>query len=359
MCRLVDVRICRKPSWREESIVMPMRPENPVPPEDMPAAHHPQKPVLLVALVALVAFIVEAVVMLLIDLLPPMGPRSTAFLDGSLLVLFLSPPLFFLLYRPMKRQIIALTNARNRLQTEITERRLAEEALRQSEENLRSLSSHLLSNQEKERSHISRELHEELAQDLTAVSYRLQFIERRIEKDQVSLKDTCEQNLSLVRQIMDSVRRLSGELTPLETGHGGLATAIGELIRPLAENPGMKVTSRIDDLDRLIPRESQITVYRILQEAVANVENHARATRLSLVAQPRQGRVSIEVEDNGIGFDKEAVLKKSPSERGLGLATMEERVRMLGGSFAVRSQPGRGTELTFTIPCKGQPVAPV
>lgn len=325
--------------------------------EEIPAAHKPQSPILLVILIALTAFVAEAVVMILIDRLAPVQPWTKALVDGAMLVLLLAPPLYFFLYRPMRHQILELTRARNLLQTEITERKLAEKALRQSERDLRFLSSRLLSNQEKERSRISRELHEELAQDLTAVSYRLQFIEQRIEKDQDSLKDKCEQNLSLVRQIMDSVRKLSGELSPIETGHGSLAAAVGELLRPLAGNRDMEVSSRIDELDRLVPRETEITLYRILQEAVANVENHARATRLSIIAEKQNGRLSIAVEDNGVGFDAEAVRRKSPSERGLGLATMEERVRMLGGSLAVRSQRGQGTKLTFSIPCNGWPVA--
>jgi signal transduction histidine kinase len=311
---------------------------------------NPQEPLLVVVLMAVTIFIVEAAVMLVIALLPRFEAWTVAFFDSFLLILFLTPLLYFCIYKPMRFQINALIHARNQLQSEVTERQLVEEALRQSEERLRFLSSQLLSGQEKERVLLSRELHEELAQDLAALNFRLRFIEQIIEKDPASLKSECEQNLELVRQIIGSVRRLSGKLDPIELEHGSLDLALSGLIDRLAQDSGMAVTSHIIELDPLLPQETQIAIYRIVQEAIANVEKHAGAKRLSVVEEQESDHISVTVEDDGQGFDPEVVLLKPPAERGLGLAIMEERIRMLGGSLTIRSQADQGTRISFTIP---------
>jgi len=309
-----------------------------------------QTPVLLVVLIAVTIFVVEALVMFFLSVLPPFDARIQALVDALLLIFLLTPALYFLMYRPMSYQINELIYTHNQLQSEIVERKLAEEALRQSERTLRFFSSQLLSNQEKERRRLSRELHEELAQDLAALNFRLRFIEQTLQKDQVMLKNECEQNIRSIRQIIVNVRRLSGGLAPPVLEHGGLGAALRELIDHLARNSGMSVSFQAIDLDHLIPQEAQIAVYRIVQEAVANVEKHARASRLSVATEEQNGYVSFTVEDDGAGFDTNLVRTKDVFERGLGLFAMEERTRVLGGSFTIWSQVGQGTKITFTIP---------
>jgi signal transduction histidine kinase len=309
-----------------------------------------QTPVLLVILIACAIFITEALVMFLLSILPPHAAWIQAFIDALLLIFLLTPPLYFLMYRPMSRQINELIHTYNHLQSEITERKLVEEALRHSERQLQHLSSQLLSSQEKERKWFSTEMHEGLAQDLAASKLGLQLIKEHLKEDQTTLKNECEENLKLISHVIHNVTSLSEELTPFVLKDFGLHKALQGLINHVALRSGMAVSFQCIDLQHLFPQEAEIAVYRIVEEAVINVEKHARATSLTVVIEQQNGVVSFMVEDNGTGFDTKEVLTKDVSEKGLGLVTMEERIRMLGGSLTVWSQKGRGTRITFILP---------
>ena len=103
-------------------------------------------------------------------------------------------------------------------------------------------------------------------------------------------------------------------------------------------------------IDNLFSQEDQILIFRIFQGALTNVVKHAQATHLSVIIRKQEGKVSFVVEDDGNGFDMKQVLACDVTERGLGLAAMEERARMLGGSFEIWSQEKAGTRITITVP---------
>ena len=106
----------------------------------------------------------------------------------------------------------------------------------------------------------------------------------------------------------------------------------------------------ISDIDDLFSQDRQIIIYRILQETLTNIGKHARARDVSLAVQKYAGRVSFSIHDDGKGFDPPQVAMKKPSERGLGLAIMEERAQMLGGSLEIWSEEGKGTRITLNMP---------
>jgi signal transduction histidine kinase len=106
----------------------------------------------------------------------------------------------------------------------------------------------------------------------------------------------------------------------------------------------------MEDIDHLLSQNAQIIIYRILQEALTNVAKHAEAKNISVVTKKAKDWVSFRVEDDGKGFDVVKVARREPMEKGLGLATMEERARMLGGALDLWSQEGKGTRITFDIP---------
>ncbi len=106
------------------------------------------------------------------------------------------------------------------------------------------------------------------------------------------------------------------------------------------------------EIDTLFCREDQINIYRIFQEALNNIVKHAQASTVSIAIEVNRNTVFFSIEDNGKGFEEKSYRKKSLSEKGLGITTMEERVRMLGGSFKLRSGKGKGTSLMFMIPAK-------
>ena len=233
---------------------------------------------------------------------------------------------------------------------DITEQRNAEKALRESEKQLRHLSSQVLTAQETERRRISKELHDELGGALTAIKLQLSFIEKGLKQDQVTIKEECESISQYIKQVIENVRRLSRDLTPSILEDAGLSAAIRRLISNFNKNNNINMTLDITDIDDLFSQDAQIIIYRILQEALTNIGKHAKAKNVSMAIKKHDDRVSFSIEDDGIGFDVPRAAMVNPDERGLGLTIMDERARMLGGSLELWSEEGKGTRISFHIP---------
>ncbi len=243
-----------------------------------------------------------------------------------------------------------LTDVNERFKLEIVEHTKAEEALKESQRQLRYLSSQILSAEERERMRISRELHDELGQALNVMKLQLRFVEKRLNKDQGAVRDDCENILNNIDQLIEDVRRISRDLSPSILEDLGLSAALRLLISNAARNYGVEITSDIIELDHFFSKDTKIVIYRIFQEALTNIGKHARAGKASVVVRKQEGSLTFSVEDDGRGFDTLQVGEKYPSGRGLGLAIMNERISMLGGVFDLRSQKGKGTWITFSIP---------
>ena len=233
---------------------------------------------------------------------------------------------------------------------DITGRKRAEKALRESRKKLRFLSSHLLTVQEKEQRRISLELHDDLGQSLAVLKLHLQSIHDKMPQDNRTIKKDLAASLNSVDQIIESVRRLSRDLSPSILEDLGLSAAIRWLVREFKERFKINFTSSIPEIDNLFPREGQTLIYRIFQEAFTNIGKHAQANHVSVVIKKEERRVSFLVEDDGIGFDVEEQDALDHTEKGMGLSAMDERVRMLGGQLEVSSQRNQGTTISFIIP---------
>ncbi|MBU4232630.1 MAG: PAS domain-containing protein, partial [Proteobacteria bacterium] len=233
---------------------------------------------------------------------------------------------------------------------DITLRRRAEEALRESEQRLRFLTSQLLSAQERERKRISMELHDELGQSLAVLKLQIRAIERGLGDDQQDLKAECVELLLYLDGVIDDVRRLSRDLSPAILEDLGLQSALKYLINGVSKHYTVSQAFEVEDLDQLFPAEAQIIIYRIFQECLTNISKHADATEVSIAVKEHDGLISLMIEDNGAGFDPALVLARRATGRGLGLAALDERARMLGGTLEIRSQPGAGTRMTCVIP---------
>jgi PAS domain S-box-containing protein len=233
---------------------------------------------------------------------------------------------------------------------DITLRRRAEEALLESEQRLRFLTSQLLSAQERERKRISMELHDELGQSLAVLKLQIRAIERGLGDDQQDLKEGCLELLLYLDGVIDDVRRLSRDLSPAILEDLGLQSALKYLINGVSKHYTVSYAFEVEDLDHLFPADAQIIIYRIFQECLTNISKHAGATEVSIAVKERDGLISLVLEDNGSGFDPTEVSGRRATGRGLGLAALDERARMLGGTLKIRSQPGSGTRLTCAIP---------
>lgn len=234
--------------------------------------------------------------------------------------------------------------------TGITDLKRAEEALKESEKQLRDLSSQLLTAQETERKRMSRELHDELGQALTVMKLRLNFIEKDLLEHQTKLKQECEYGIQYIDQVIENVRRLSRDLSPIILEDFGLSAALRWLINNFAKNYTIKVVLNMIDIDSSLPRDSHVVVYRTVQEALTNIGKHSQAKNVSITIHEEGDRVLFSIEDDGIGFDEEGAVTRSPEEKGLGLATMKGRVQIVGGVLDLWTEQGKGTRITLSIP---------
>lgn len=233
---------------------------------------------------------------------------------------------------------------------DITERKRVEEALRESEKRLRFLTSRLLTAQEREQKRLSTELHDEVGQSLTILKLKLTLFEGVLYPDQTKLLKECEETLLFIDQVIENVRRLCRDLTPSALEDLGLTAALAWLVEDFARNYDMEAEVDLAEINDLFSQEMQIVIYRILQESLANIGKHAKATRVVVLARKEVDSVSFLVEDDGEGFDPDQVVARGFKDKGLGLAAMNERARMLGASFEISSKEGAGTSIRLTVP---------
>jgi len=250
-------------------------------------------------------------------------------------------------------EIEALRAAASTLAAAIQDER-AEKALRESKEKLRSLANQLLGAQEKERKRLAAELHDELGHSLLTLKLRLNSLEKQLAPQQKALKKVLKQILGEVGGTIENVRRLYLDLSPGDLEDLGLTGALRSMIEDFTEvHPDIIWSISLDNLDNLFPAPVQTAIYRVVQEALTNIGKHAKAKHISLVAARHDHQVFFNIEDDGKGFNRHKVLA---AKKTLGLLAMEERVKILGGSFELSSQAKRGTRISFTIPVPGEKV---
>lgn len=235
---------------------------------------------------------------------------------------------------------------------DITARRHAEEALRFSEQKLRSLAAQLLSAQENERKRLAAELHDQLGHALLTLKLRLESLEEQLQPQQVSLKDEVNKILAFISETIGEVRRLYLDLSPGDLEDLGLTIALRSLVDDFGDlHPKIEWAVKLDNIDSLFPLPIQTTIYRIMQEALTNIGKHADPDNVMLEISREDERVSFIVIDDGKGFERNNIFI---DKKTLGLLSMEERVKILGGAFELWSQENRGVRISFTIPIEGE-----
>jgi signal transduction histidine kinase len=230
--------------------------------------------------------------------------------------------------------------------------------LKKSQEDLRHLASKLITAQEKERQYVGLELHDDLGQLLMVLKMQLRALQKNLPPESMELRGDLENVLNFVNEIIERVRRLSRNLRPAVLEDMGLSTGLKLLFEDFQKYHDLELTVDQDDIDNLFPWEHQILIYRIFQESLTNVARHAGATQVALTIKKRDDRVVFQMWDNGCGFNLQEVLERNRARRGLGLAALDERVRMLGGELQLWSQPDQGTRLNFTVPVAHPKLSP-
>jgi signal transduction histidine kinase len=221
----------------------------------------------------------------------------------------------------------------------------AEESSRLSKQNLQKLTGRLIHYQDEERRRIAAELHDGLGQNLVAINIRA-LIGLRDRDDPDRVKQQLEEISLTANSAIDSVREIAHNLRPHELENLGLVKAVKSMVAKVSDSSSIRVSSELDELDGLLSIEVETSIYRIIQEGLNNIVKHADATQAQISVKRIGKELTIKVADNGKGFSKPMTNRKI---RGVGLTGIAERVRMLGGSFALDSAPGRGTLLTLTV----------
>lgn len=203
--------------------------------------------------------------------------------------------------------------------------------------------------QEEERKRIARELHDETGQSLTSLLLGLKLIEKSKDMEQV-IKRTVDLRKLVVNTLSD-INKLALELRPTILDDLGLVAALDRYISNIMEKADIEIDMQVVGMENIhLTPEAEITIYRITQEALTNTLKYSMAKNVSVVLERHKESLSLVIEDDGIGFDQEAVKMNSTSYQSLGLYGMEERATIIGGSLSVESFPGKGTTIYFKVP---------
>ncbi len=273
------------------------------------------------------------------------------------------------LHAPLEIQIITRTGVRKLFETtarvvrrkgrpvgiegiarDVTERREAEEALRASREQLRSLAARLQSVREEERARIAREVHDELGQSLTGLKMDIAGIASRLPAGEKTLLERARTMSSQIDASIQTVRKIATDLRPGILDNLGLVAALEWQAEEFQARTGIACdcTARVDDAN--LPPEHCTAIFRIFQETLTNVARHARATSVQVMFSESHGQVLLEVKDNGCGIEEERI----NWQQSLGLLGMKERAYALGGEAVISGAPGLGTTVTVRVPLTRQ-----
>lgn len=221
--------------------------------------------------------------------------------------------------------------------------------LRASREQLRLLAERVVSAQEEERRRLSRELHDESGQSLTALKMSLELIRASLPPDLEMANQSLDEAIELTDQTMEHIRLLAHGLRPPALDTLGLNTAIEGLCLEFANRSQLPVHYEGCDLPRLNDATA-ISLYRFMQEALTNIAKHAEAGRVEVALRCNGDQLSLLVADDGRGFDRSEEALDDATPTGMGLVGMEERLALLGGKLTIESEPGKGTRLYAVAP---------
>jgi signal transduction histidine kinase len=230
---------------------------------------------------------------------------------------------------------------------EIAERKAVEDSLRKAEEKLRAFAARVESVREDERSHIAREVHDELGQALTGLKMDLSSLEKKLPGE---LREAAAGKIKSIGRVVDttiqSVRRISSALRPQVLDDVGLIEALKWQAGDFQVRTGIRCMVDLPAEEPVLSREQATAAFRVLQEALTNVLRHAGATRVDISLRADTDHFILKIADNGRGAP-EAALSSSKS---LGLLGMRERAYLLGGKVDIEGQVGKGTTVVLSIP---------
>ncbi|MDP4282374.1 MAG: GAF domain-containing protein [Bacteroidota bacterium] len=233
---------------------------------------------------------------------------------------------------------------------DVTRKKIIDEEIKQSREQLKRYAAHLQSIREEERIILSRDLHDNLGQILTALRMDIYRISKKLDnnenKEIQSMAEDSKEMLHLVDLTLDTVRRISRDMRPRILDELGLIPAIQWQIDEFIKYSGIPCAFKTNIQNLSLSEENSIGVFRILQEALTNITRHSKATKAAVKIAKNKEAVRLVIDDNGIGISEEKLNNKNS----LGLLSMSERASLFGGNLSIRGTKGKGTQITLIIP---------
>jgi len=218
---------------------------------------------------------------------------------------------------------------------------------RQADRKLKALAHRVVSSQEEERARVSRELHDHICQLLVSIKYQFELVGHRLAHPGNAPVTAIDQEIAALSKAIGEVRRISHDLRPALLDDLGLPAALEHIGNELAQRSGLEVRVSPQVHEERLPELQAVSLFRVAQEALRNVERHAHAKHIDIRLDDSDDKLELRITDDGVGFDVKTV--ELSKDRGIGLTNMRERVERNGGSFALTSQPGQ-TALISSFP---------
>jgi len=234
---------------------------------------------------------------------------------------------------------------------DVSERVRTLENLAHSREELRELASAASTAREEEKSRIARELHDEIAQSMSALKMDIGLVRGSPVGADPSLAKRLDRMESQIVQTIASMRRIAADLRPLSLDDLGLAAALETLAQTFERRSGVHVTLAVSDPELRVAPAHATAIYRIVQESLTNIGKHAGAANVDITIAKGEDRITMTVSDDGVGFAPDAARKP----QSYGLLGIRERAYLLNGEASVASEPGKGTTVTVVLPLADAP----
>ncbi|MBI5676427.1 MAG: hypothetical protein HZC48_11480 [Nitrospirae bacterium] len=328
------------------------------------------QPLRLVIDLAMVIAVAETLAMIILQYMPPMSVYMTALFDSALLLLLISPALYFIFFRSLLHQITTLRQVQRdmeqlnldlekrvgertaQLHMELEERKRIEERLVEHQGQLRSMSSQLAVVEEQERNRIAAELHDNIGHTLAIVNNRLGMLRLSLSADQE--KKTIDDIKELINEALSYSRSLSSDLSlPLLINDLPFMSALEWLGEEVLERNGVAFSIKADGAPDLPAGDTRVIFIRAIRELLVNAVKHAKARNVEISVRRETSNIVVEIKDDGTGFDIDSLSPVSLiGQQKLGIITVRERMTYMNGNFLIISEPGRGTTITLSMPYK-------
>jgi PAS domain S-box-containing protein len=230
--------------------------------------------------------------------------------------------------------------------SDISERKQSEAAARRHQQELQALTARLISAQESSSKHLARELHDVFSQKLAVLGMEITTLQHRSPKSPAAFSKRLHHLAEQIGGLAKDIHQMSRQLHPSIIDDLGLAAALNNECLAFSEQHGIRVEFTPRNIRDPLPEDISLCLYRVAQESLRNIGKHSVASEVRVLLKGGSREIALVIEDIGGGFELEEVR----GQGGLGLVSMDERVRLVGGAFSIQSEPGKGTRVEARVP---------